>query len=139
MIDYMYSRIIVTIASIALVGIVVSASYGATEQAARMSAEQVANDICEIVEKARRIEGDYFRQSIPLSDDISIKINVTHFEVEKGRYSASRAFDQPVIVMLAGKRVNSTVANDGSIISISASRGVFDKENSVTIAVIGKT
>jgi len=141
MIEYMYSRIITTIASVALVAVVASAALGASEQASLRCAADIAESISEVVAEASMTDADYFEQRIIIGSegsnrDISVGINSSYVEVEKGRHSVKLIFEQPVNLLANGEPAFLLEANPGSIIVIRSSSEFLKKENNVTIEVI---
>jgi len=141
MIEYMYSRIIVTIASVALVAVVVSASFGASEQAALHCAEQIADSICEAVEAASEVDADSYERRLDIDSggpnrDLSVLIDGSRVEVDKGRYSIARSFHCTVNLMAGGSQVDCIVVVPGSAIVIRSLRGALDEGNQVTIETL---
>jgi len=141
MIEYMYSRIIASIASIALVAVVASAALGASDLASQRCAEQVAASISSLVATAFETNADSFEQRLAIdagasSSDLSISINGSFVEVEKGRHSATCSFQWPVRLLADGMNVSSIAVMPGSMLKVKAYRGLFEKQNRVTIEVV---
>lgn len=140
MIEYLYSRIIVSRASVALVAVVASAAIGASEQASMRCADQIASSISRAVAAASAVEADSFEQRIVFdrgssTQDLRVSINVTCVEVQKGRYSAVRPFERPISLLSEGVHVDSVEVMPGSVIKVKACRALLEKENEVTIEV----
>jgi len=143
MIEYMYSRMIATIASIALVAVVVSASLGATQQADKDCAESVAIDIGQLIEAAGRMRIQSFEQRIIIDEDgthhdLIVFLNRTHVVVRNGAFECSKGFGSPVILMSAGKPCDSLAATSGSILKIIAADNFFERFNEITIEVLSQ-
>lgn len=141
MIEYMYSRIITTITSVALVAVVISAALGASEQASLRCAADIAESISNMVAEASMTDADYFEQRITLgtersSSDISVRINSSYVEVEKGRHSVKLIFEQPVNLLANDAQAVPLEAYPGSTIVIRSSSESLKKENNVMIEVV---
>lgn len=144
MIEYMYSRMIATIASIALVAVVVSSSVGAIQQADRNCAENVACDISQLIEVAGRMQIQFFEQRIVIDEDgthhdLTVLLNLTHVIVRNGGFECSKGFGIPVILMSAGRPSENLVATSGSILKIKAADNLFERLNEITIEVMSQT
>jgi len=144
MIEYMYSRMIATIASIALVAVVVSSSVGAIQQADRNCAENVACDISQLIEVAGRMQIQFFEQRIVIDEDgthhdLTVLLNRTHVVVQNGGFECSKGFGIPVILMSAGRPSENLVATSGSILKIKAADNLFERLNEITIEVMSQT
>ena len=138
MIEYMYSRIITTLASVALVAVVASAALGASEQASLRCAADIAESISEVVAEASMTDADYFEQRIIIGSegsnrDISVGINSSYVEVEKGRHSVKLIFEQPVNLLANDEPAFLLEADPGSVIIIKSSKEIFQSENTVAI------
>jgi len=143
MIEYMYSRMIATIASIALVAVVVSSSLGAIQQADKYCAESVACDISQLIEAASRMQIQSFEQRIIIDEDgthrdLTVFLNRTHVIVQNGGFECSKGFEIPVILMSAGKPSESLTAASGSILKIMAADNLFERLNEITIEVLSQ-
>ena len=143
MIEYMYSRMIATIASIALVAVVVSASIGATQQADKDCAESVAFDISQLIEAAGRMQIQSFEQRSIIDEDgthhdLTVFLNRTHVVVQNGGFECSKGFGIPVILMSAGKLSESLAAASGSILKIMVADNLFERFNEITIEVLSQ-
>jgi hypothetical protein len=143
MIEYMYSRMIATIVSIALVAVVVLASLGATQQAGRNCAESIAIDISRLVEAAGMMQAQSFEQRIVLDKDgahhdLTVFLNRTHVLVQNGGFECSKGFRIPVILMSAGKPCEGLAAASWSILKIEATYDFFERFNVITIEVLGQ-
>ena len=141
MIEYLYSRMIATIASIALVAVVVSASLGAIQQADKNCAESVAFDISQLIEAAGMMQIQSFEQRIIIDEDgthhdLTVFLNRTHLVVQNGGFECSKGFETPVILMSAGKPCESLAATSGSILKIEATDKIFERFNEITIEVL---
>lgn len=141
MIDYMYSRMIATISSIALVALVVSASLGATDRAAESLAEQIASDIRDLVEVAIELEGESYSQELRVDDggmrhDLRVILNRTYVTVENGMHACSKAFGHPINLVSDGRDADRLIAPSGSTLVVRASRNIFEPVNSVSIEVL---
>jgi hypothetical protein len=142
-IEFMYSRIIATIASAALVALVVAVAFGESEQASLRTAERIADSIAKVVAAAAGADADYFEQSLAVdkggsSRDLSITINRTHVEVEKGAHSVTRSFQRSVCLLAEGTNASSLAAASGSSIVIISSKIPLEKENRVTVEVLSE-
>ena len=143
MIEYMYSRMIATIASIALVAVVVSASLGAIQQADKDCAESVAFDISQLVEAAGMMHIQSFEQRIIIDEDdehhdLTVFLNRTHVVVQNRGFECSKGFRTPVILMSAGKPCEGLSATSGSILMIEAADNLFERFNEITIEVLSQ-
>jgi hypothetical protein len=141
MIEFMYSRIITTIASVALVAVVASAAIGASEQASFRCAVDIAESITEVIAEASISDAEYFEQRLLIgsegsTSDLTVMMNNSFVEVEKGKNSIKRVFEHPVGLLAHGERSESLEAQPGSIIIIRSSKEIFQKENNVTIEVV---
>ncbi|HUW42653.1 MAG TPA: hypothetical protein VMW02_00290 [Thermoplasmata archaeon] len=144
MIEYMYSRMIATIASIALVAVVVSSSVGVIQQADRNCAENVACDISQLIEVAGRMQIQFFEQRIVIDEDgthhdLTVLLNRTHVVVQNGGFECSKGFGVPVILMSAGRPSESLTATSGSILKIKAADDLFERLNEITIEVLSQS
>jgi hypothetical protein len=143
MIEYLYSRMIATIASIALVAVVVSSSIGAIQQADKDCAENVANDIIQLIEVAGMMQIQSFEQSIIIDEygahhDLTVLLNRTHVVVRNGGFECSKGLKFPVILISAGEPCESLVATSGSILKMEAADDLFERFNEITIEVLSQ-
>jgi hypothetical protein len=141
MIEYMYSRMIATIVSIALIAVVASSSLGAIQQADKNCAESVACDISQLIEAAGRMQVQSFELRIIIDEDgthhdLTVFLNRTHVVVENGGFECSKGLGIPVILMSAGQPSESLVATSGSILNIEAADNLFGRLNNITIEVL---
>lgn len=143
MIEYLYSRMIATIASIALVAVVVSASLGAIQQADKNCAESVAFEISQLIEAAGMMQVQSFEQRIIIDEDgshhdLTVFLNRTHVVVQNGGFECSKGFKIPVILMSAGEPCEGLAATSGSILKIGAADNLFERFNEITIEVLSQ-
>lgn len=141
MIEYMYSRIITTIASAALVAIVASAALWSSEQQSIRYAENIAESISNVVADASTADAEYFEQRLSIggewsSRDLSVLFNSSYVEVDKGTCSVKRAFEKPVYLLFNEAHADRIEAMPGSTIVVKSSGVLFEKENNVTIEIV---
>lgn len=140
MIEYAYSRILVTIASAALVAVVISAGYGASENSSLRCAEQIADGICDAVESASQVDADSYEHRIEIdaasSGDLSIRINCSYIEIQKGMHSITRSFGNSVRLLSGGSQVEFLTIPPGSAVLIKAHRDPLEKTNPVAIELL---
>jgi len=141
MIEYMYSRMIAAMASAALVVIVVAAAFGASEQASRDCAVDIAESIFALVAEASATDADYFEHRLLIASegfaaDLCINISSSCVEVEKGQHSVKCIFERPVTLLDCGSCAASLQALPGSTIVIKSSKEFLQKENNVTIEIL---
>jgi hypothetical protein len=143
MIEYVYSRMIATIASIALVSIVISSSLSTIQQADRICAESVASDISQLIDSAGRMQIQSFEQRIIIDEngahhDLTVILNRTHVVVQNGGFEFSKGFGIPVVLMSAEGPSESLIAVSGSILKIKAADDLFEQLNEITIEVLSQ-
>jgi hypothetical protein len=140
MIEYAYSRILTTIASVALVAVVVSASLGASEQASMRYVEQVADGICGAIESAREVDADSYEHRIEVDagalGDLQITINRSHIEVANGGYLTTRSLSGDIRLIVNGAETECMNLAAGSVLLIKACREQLGKGNSVTVELV---
>lgn len=144
MIEHLYSRMIATIASIALVAVVVSSSLGVVQQADKNCAEAVACNIVQLIEVAGKMQAQFFEQRIIIDEegvhrDLAILLNRTHVVVRNGGFECSKGFWIPVILISAGEPSESLTATSGSILKINVTDNLFDRMNEITIEVLDQS
>ncbi len=144
MIEHLYSRMIATIASIALVAVVVSLSIGAAQQADKECAESIASNLVQLIDFASGMQIRFFEQRIPIDEegthhDLTVLLNRSHVVVRNGGFECSKGFRTPVVLLSAGRPSEDLVVTSGSILQINATDNPFDRLNEITITVLDRS
>jgi len=140
MIEYVYSRMIATVASAAMVALVFSVSLASSDAASSDHSEEIALSVCGMVDAAFHIDADLYEQKYTFlrdnpGEDISVKITRYSILVE-GERSVTKPFDSSVVLMDSNDAVESIAVLPGMEVAIRACRATFEKENTVTIELI---
>jgi len=143
MIEYMYSRMIVTVASIALVAVVISSSIGAVDQVEQSFVEGVALEICDLVETIGSVQSGSFQQRVVIDEgmkhrDLTVAFSDCGVTAVDGRHRCSMQFDIPVTLISGGKVSESLAAVSSSIITISSEIDIFNKSSRVFVELLGE-
>jgi hypothetical protein len=143
MIEYMYSRMIVTVSSIVLVAAVISSSIGVVGQVEQSFVEGVASEICDLVKAIGSVQSGSIQQNIVIDEgarhrDLSITFSDWSVTVVDGRYRCSMQFEIPVTLISGGITSESLVAVSNSTITISAEAGAFNEPSKVFVELQGE-
>ncbi len=139
MIEYLYSRIMVTIASIALVAVVVSVSTVAADLARQGQIDSVASGISGAISAAGSLEEGLLEQVVRLdhsigSNALTVNLSKHWVNVTDGHHRCSRHLDLPIILESADRQVDYLVVLQGSALLIRAEKLLFVKSAVVTVA-----
>lgn len=143
MIEYMYSRMIATMASIALVAVVVSSSFAAIQQSDKECAERIAEELGRLIENIACMQIQSVEQRIVIDEggahqDMVLVLNRTHVLVQNGGFECSKGFGSPVILLSNGEVTATLTAGSGSILKIKGSASIFERFNEITVEVFGR-
>jgi hypothetical protein len=141
MIEHLYSRMIATIASIALVSVVVSSSLSVAQQADRDCAERIARNLVQLIDAAGGMQVKSFEQRIAIDEegahrDLTIVLNRTHLVVRNGGFECSKGFSTSVVLLSEGISSDGLTAYSGSILKINVTDDLFDRLSEITIEVL---
>ena len=142
MIDYVNSRIIITLAAIAITGLVLSMSLISAERSSIMLAEDIADQLSNLVSTASEMKCESFSaifslSSLPSSIDARVTVRNQSITVSIGDYKAIRILDNEVLLVDGNQSVAMIEfrATAGDL-SIRSEKNIFDRVNSVTIELI---
>jgi len=137
MIDYLNSRIIISLASVSLVAIVVYASLGYADRASRESEIEICRQIHELVSIAQSAEFDSLRLRFPIDNQMIggaiIELNSSYVLVKSDKNQHCLVFPHPVLIKEFGSIVNECTVSSACQLIISAERDPLRKCNQVFI------
>jgi len=140
MIDYLNSRVILSIAAVAITGMVMFASISSNAEISRHCTEQTAENISRLVKIASMVDCSYFESRFPLDrsvfgSDIEVHLNASWVSVQNNGYKSIRVFNAPAQVDGIGYCETCALAFVGSVIVIIATSSLMEKQNHVTIRI----
>lgn len=142
MIEYLYSRIIVTLAAVAIAGLVISASLNSYCMTVRTLAEDIALEFAELVSIASKmscehLSGEFFVSELPFSLVANLRIQQQSISVSIGDFRAVELFDFPVKLIEGNTTLEEIeIWSNMNGICVKSERDILRKTNLVTLSVI---
>lgn len=142
MIEYLFSRIIVALAAVAIAGLVISASLNSYCMTVRTLAEDIAHEFAELVSIASKLSCEHFRSEfvvseLPFSLVANLRIRQQSITVSIGDFRAVELFDFPVSLIEGNTTLEEIeIWSNMCGICVESERDIIGKTNQVTLSVI---
>lgn len=142
MMEYLYSRILVTVAAVAITGLVVAASINSSYGTLRALAEDIAREFAELVSLASKIGCEYFTADfiiadLPFSLTAELRLQRQSISVSIGEHRAFAVFENCVSLVEGNKTVDELeFLSSTHGICVKSERDIFNKDNRVTLVLI---
>ncbi|MEM4265343.1 MAG: hypothetical protein QW505_06165, partial [Thermoplasmata archaeon] len=142
MIEYLYSRILVTLASVAIAGLIIAVSASSSQVMIRDLANEIAEQFVQLISTATSINceyfsADFFATNLPFSLDARLIVRAQMICVSIGDYRAVGIFEHAVGLSSGNGTVDAFEFHSSTHgIRVESERDFFKKVNSVTLHLI---
>jgi len=142
MIEYLYSRILVTLAAVAITGLIISMSASSSQRLMKDLAEDIAKQFVQLVSTAASIDCEHFSADfvvadLPFSLDATLTVRHESIRVVIGGYAALGIFENRVNLMNGNGTVDVVEFHSSTHgMRILSEKDYFKKVNRVTLCLI---